>query len=382
MNKRAGIYVNNLSDKTAYKSFKPSFLPLSINISDELITSLIEANKQLSLLEGLSKRIPDINLFVSMYVRKEALLSSQIEGTQCTLEDILNPFVEQNTNLDVLDVVNYIKALNYAINRLKDLPLCNRLIKETHAILLENTRGQEKNPGEFRHSQNWIGGKGSSLLNASYIPPNPNDMLEAMSNLETYINDEGMLDPLIKVSLIHYQFETIHPFLDGNGRVGRLLIVLFLMEKGILSNPVLYISYYLKINRIEYYDRMSGVRQTGNYEQWIIFFLKAISETSKDAIRTIDDLINLHDKNTKQFVSYSNRQKNSILKVFNYLESNPIIDIQKTADVLNMSYNTVANVVSILIKHNILKQTSKVGKTKIYSYMEYLDILAKDTEIL
>ncbi len=344
-----------------------------------MLEKLIEANKKIALLEGLSSRIPKMKLFVSMYVRKEALLSSQIEGTQCTLEDVLNPMLDSNTNRDLSDVVNYIHATEFALNRLKTLPICNRLIKETHAVLLENVRGQEKNPGEFRYSQNWIGGQGSTLKNARYIPPNPEDMLNAMMDLEKYINSDDSLDPLIQAALIHYQFETIHPFLDGNGRIGRLLITLFLIEKKILSTPALYISYYLKTNRIEYYDRMSEVRKSGNYEQWIMFFLQAIIESSEDAINTIDSLVQLHEKNIQLFEPYTNRQRTTIIEVFNYLESNPIIDIQKTATALNLSYNTVSKAVSILISLNVLEQTDKLGKSKIYSYKEYLDILRKNT---
>ena len=381
MTNRAGTFVSNLSGEMAYESFRPAPLPLNppIEVSGELLTKLIDANKKIATLEGLSSRIPNMELFISMYVRKEALLSSQIEGTQCTLEDILNPLIEDNTNRDVSDVVNYIRANEFALERLKTLPLCNRLIKETHAVLLESVRGQEKNPGEFRYSQNWIGGQGSTLKNARYIPPNPEDMLTAMSDLEKYINSDDPLDPLIQAALIHYQFETTHPFLDGNGRVGRLLITLFLMEKGILSTPALYISYYLKMNRIEYYDRMTQVRRTGDYEQWISFFLQAFADSAEDAIHTIDRLTALHDKSTKLFDSLTKRQRTSVLKVFSYLESNPIIDIQKTATTLEMSYNTVSKVVSILIEDGILKQTDKSGKAKIYSYTEYLDILRKDT---
>ena len=381
MANRAGTLVSNLSGEMAYESFRPAPLPPNppIEVSGELLTKLIEANKKIATLEGLSSRIPNMGLFVSMYVRKEALLSSQIEGTQCTLEDILNPHIEDNTNRDVSDVVNYIRATEFALKRLKTLPLCNRLIKETHAVLLESVRGQEKNPGEFRYSQNWIGGQGSTLKNARYIPPNPNDMLTAMSDLEKYINSDSNLDPLIQAALIHYQFETTHPFLDGNGRVGRLLITLFLMEKGILSTPALYISYYLKMNRIEYYDRMTQVRRTGDYEQWISFFLQAFADSAEDAIHTIDRLTALHDKNTKLFDALTKRQRASVLKVFSYLESNPIIDIQKTATALGMSYNTVSKAVSILVDDGILKQTDKSGKAKIYSYTEYLDILRKDT---
>lgn len=381
MTNRAGTLVGNLSGEMAYESFRPAPLPPNppIEISGELLTKLIDANKKIATLEGLSSRIPNMGLFVSMYVRKEALLSSQIEGTQCTLEDILNPLIEENTNRDVSDVVNYIRATEFALERLKTLPLCNRLIKETHAVLLESVRGQEKNPGEFRYSQNWIGGQGSTLKNARYIPPNPEDMLTAMSDLEKYINSDDTLDPLIQAALIHYQFETTHPFLNGNGRVGRLLITLFLMEKDILSTPALYISYYLKMNRIEYYDRMTQVRHTGDYEQWISFFLQAFADSAEDAIHTIDCLTALHDKSTKLFDSLTKRQRTSVLKVFSYLESNPIIDIQKTATTLEMSYNTVSKVVSILIEDGILKQTDKSGKAKIYSYTEYLDILRKDT---
>ena len=381
MTNRAGTFVSNLSGEMAYESFRPAPLPPNppIEVSGELLTKLIDANKKIATLEGLSSRIPNMELFISMYVRKEALLSSQIEGTQCTLEDILNPMIEDNTNRDVSDVVNYIRATEFALERLKTLPLCNRLIKETHAVLLESVRGQEKNPGEFRYSQNWIGGQGSTLKNARYIPPNPEDMLTAMSDLEKYINSDDTLDPLIQAALIHYQFETTHPFLDGNGRVGRLLITLFLMEKDILSTPALYISYYLKMNRIEYYDRMTQVRRTGDYEQWISFFLQAFADSAEDAIHTIDRLTALHDKSTKLFDSLTKRQRTSVLKVFSYLESNPIIDIQKTATTLEMSYNTVSKVVSILIEDGILKQTDKSGKAKIYSYTEYLDILRKDT---
>lgn len=381
MTNRAGTLVSNLSGEMAYESFRPASLPPNppIEVGGELLTKLIDANKKVATLEGLSSRIPNMNLFVSMYVRKEALLSSQIEGTQCTLEDILNPLIENNTNRDVSDVVNYIRATEFALERLKTLPLCSRLIKETHAVLLESVRGQEKNPGEFRYSQNWIGGQGSTIKNARYIPPNPNDMLTAMSDLEKYINNDDSLDPLIQAALIHYQFETIHPFLDGNGRVGRLLITLFLMEKGILTTPALYISYYLKMNRVEYYDRMTQVRRTGDYEQWVTFFLQAFADSAEDAIRTIDQLTALHDTNLLKFDTLTKRQRSSVLKVFTYLESNPIIDIQKTADFLKVSYNTVSKIVSILIEKGILEQTAKSGKAKIYSYTAYLNILRKDT---
>ena len=381
MSNRAGTFINNLSGEMAYNSFRPNSLPPNppIVLDNELVSKLIDANKKLAMLDGLSSHIPNVDLFVSMYVRKEALLSSQIEGTQCTLDDILNPLLEKNTNLNVLDVVNYIKATEFALSRLQTLPLCNRLIKETHAVLMEGVRGQEKNPGEFRYSQNWIGGQGSTIRNARYIPPNPEDMQIAMSDLEKYMNSNDSLDPLIQIALIHYQFETIHPFLDGNGRIGRLLITLFMMEKKILSRPSLYISYFLKMNRIEYYDRMTQVRKTGDYEQWIIFFLEALADSASDAIQTIDKLTVLHNNNIAKFNNLSERQRSSVLKVFDYIENNPIIDIQKTASALNLAYNTVSKIVILLIEKGILKESDKIGKAKIYSYYEYLNILRKDT---
>jgi Fic family protein len=380
MNDRAGYWKTNLSGEMAYQSFVPSPLPPTppIEISEDILEQLIKANSQLAILESVATRIPDVDLFVSMYVRKEALMSSQIEGTQATLEDVLDPLIEDNTNRNVADVVNYIKATEYAIRRLHELPLCNRLLKETHAILMEGVRGQEKNPGEFRCSQNWIGGKGSTLRNAKYIPPSPDDMTEAMSDLEKYINADDRLDGLIRAALIHYQFETIHPFLDGNGRIGRLLITLFLMEKKILTTPALYISYFLKKNRVEYYDRMTEVRSKGNYEQWVKFFLQALAESAKDAIAAIDELTALHDKNVDLVAGMGRASKNAML-VFRYLEANPIIEIGKTAEALGITFGTASNVVERLSSAGILEQTTTGRRNRTFAYKDYLAILRKGT---
>lgn len=380
MNDRAGYWKTNLSGEMAYQSFVPSPLPPTppIEISEDILEQLIKANSQLAILESVATRIPNVDLFVSMYVRKEALMSSQIEGTQATLEDVLDPLIEDNTNRNVADVVNYIKATEYAIRRLHELPLCNRLLKETHAILMEGVRGQEKNPGEFRCSQNWIGGKGSTLRNAKYIPPSPDDMTEAMSDLEKYINADDRLDGLIRAALIHYQFETIHPFLDGNGRIGRLLITLFLMEKKILTTPALYISYFLKKNRVEYYDRMTEVRSKGNYEQWVKFFLQALAESAKDAIAAIDELTALHDKNIDLVAGMGRASKNAML-VFRYLEANPIIEIGKTAEALGITFGTASNVVERLSSAGILEQTTTGRRNRTFAYKDYLAILRKGT---
>lgn len=347
-------------------------------MDEELVKLLIDANKQLAKLDTASQLISNADLFISMYVRKEALISSQIEGTQCTLDDVLDPEVEENANLDVSDVINYVKATQYALNRLKELPLCCRLIREIHEVLMEGVRGQDKTPGEFRCSQNWIGPANCALKEARYIPPNVDDMQNAMMDLEKYINENTDYDPLIRVALIHYQFETIHPFLDGNGRIGRLLILLYLMEQGLLAKPVIYISYFLKKNQIEYYDRISEVRRSGNFEQWIRFFLEAVSKAASDSLEAINRLSTLHDTNVQRLPK-TNRSKDNLRAVFDYIEQYPIIDIKRTAKELEISYNTVATAVKKLVEFGILQETTNAARNRVFAYEGYLGILRKDT---
>jgi Fic family protein len=377
---RAGILKMNLSGESAYKSFAPTPLPPNptIELDGDMVNLLVAANKQLAVLDGLSSHIPNVNLFVSMYVRKEALMSSQIEGTQATLEDVLDPLLDENTNRNVADVINYVKATEFAIDRQKALPLCNRLLKETHAVLMSGVRGQEKSPGEFRRSQNWIGGQGSTLKNARYIPPNVEDMQNAISDLEKYINADDDLDALIRAALIHYQFETIHPFLDGNGRIGRLLITLFLLEKGVLRAPALYISYFLKKNRVEYYDRMAEVRNKGAYEQWVKFFLQAISESAEDAVDKIQKLSALHAKNA-EIVSGMGRAAKTATLLFSYLETNPINETQKTANALGLAFSTTAAAIKRLIDVGILMQSAGEQRNRVFSYEGYLELLREGT---
>ena len=378
--KRAGIYVDNLNGEATYQSFKPNPLPPipEIEMDGEIVKLLVDANKQLVKLDTASQLISNADLFISMYVRKEALISSQIEGTQCTLDDVLDPEVEANANLDVSDVINYVKATQYALKRLERLPLCCRLIREIHEVLMENVRGQDKTPGEFRHSQNWIGPANCSLKDARYSPPNVEDMQTAMSDLEKYINENVDYDPLIRAALIHYQFETIHPFLDGNGRIGRLLILLYLMEQRLIEKPVIYISYFLKKNQIEYYDRISEVRRTGNFEQWIRFFLEAVSKAASDSLEAIRQLSVLHDTNVEKLPK-TTRSKDNLRAVFDYIEQYPIIDMKRTAKELEVSYNTVAAAVRKLVELGILQETTNAARNRVFAYEEYLAILRKDT---
>ena len=377
---RSGEFIRNMTGEAEYRSFRPTNLPPNpeLEMDEELLRLLVKSNRRLVQLDTASQLIPNTELFVSMYVRKEALMSSQMEGTQCTLEDVLDPELDVNANADVGDVINYVKAAQFALDRLSSLPLCNRLLREAHAVLMEGVRGQEKNPGEFRRSQNWIGPAGSTLKNARYIPPNVEDMETAMSELEKYINDSDSYDPLIQAALIHYQFETIHPFLDGNGRIGRLLILLYLMEHKLLTKPVIYVSYFLKKNQIEYYDRISEVRRTGNYEQWVRFFLEAVSSAAADAVESIGLLSDLHDENVAKLPK-SNRKKDNVRAVFDYLEQHPIIDIKRTASALGVSYNTVSSVVDKLIDLDILKETTNAARNRVYAYDAYLEILRQGT---
>jgi Fic family protein len=264
------------------------------------------------------------------------------------------------------------------LKRLEDLPLCNRLLLETHAILMEGLRGGEKTPGEFRRSQNWIGAAGSTIRTARYIPPNPQDMEEAMNELEKYINEQDDTDPLVKIALIHYQFETIHPFLDGNGRIGRLLVFLFLKSVDLLSLPTLYISYFLKRNRIEYYDRLNEVRLKGNYEQWVKFFLRAVKESAEDATASIDLLAAMHERNLK-LIREKDSGKSFLEKVFLELEKRPITDVGGMAKSLNSTFVTTDKAFKLLVDLGILEQAGSQKRNRRFVYKEYLDVLRRDT---
>lgn len=373
---RAGQYITALGGVASYKAYRPNPLPPfpKIEMDTEMVTLLSKAHNYLGKLDMMSELIPDMNMFLSAYVRKEALLSSQIEGTQATLEDVLNPNVDIAVNLEVNDVINYVNALNFAIEKMKELPVCNRLLCETHRVLMQGVRGQEKNHGEFRHSQNWIGASNSNLKTARYIPPIVEDMQTAMSDLEKFINEYDM-DILLKTALIHYQFETIHPFLDGNGRIGRMLITLILLANGILHRPVLYLSLYLKTNRIEYYDRLSEVRTKGNYEQWIKFFLHGIIETCDDGIKTIKSINSLIKTDEKKLV----KKTEAISKVFDYIKEHPIITIGGAATALNLSFNGVSNAVKKMVEVNILKETTTKARDRVFEYTSYIDILKSGT---
>ena len=375
---RAGEYITALGGVSAYKAYRPNPLPpfSEIEMDAEMTSLLSKAHGELGRLDAASQFVPDVGLFLGSYVRKEALLSSQIEGTQATLEDVLDPDVNTSVDLNVDEVVRYAAALQFAVEELKRLPLCNRLLCSTHRVLMQGVRGQEKNPGEFRKSQNWIGASNSNLATARYVPPTVEDMQKGMNDLEKFIHQDEM-DVLLKTALVHYQFETIHPFLDGNGRIGRMLIVLMLLESGVLSQPTLYLSLFLKTNRVEYYDRLSEVRVKGNYEQWIKFFLRGVIATCQDGVQTIARLSELVQSDESKL----SRQSKTLRSVFGYAKEHPILSIGPTAKELSLSFNSVASAIKKLLEAKILREVTSKSRNRIYEYTEYVNILKSGTEL-
>jgi Fic family protein len=378
---RSGKYISNLTGSLSYRSFQPSDLPPipDIVIDEVLGKKMIEAHRYLGKLDGISEFIPNKDLFISMYVRKEALLSSQIEGTQATLDDIFDPHLDQNMNLDIEEVIQYLKALHHANHLMDKLPISIRFLKEIHFVLLSSSRGNDLDPGQLRRSQNWIGPKGSSLKNAKFIPPNMDDMMDSLTNLENYIHQEDHTDALIKIALIHYQFETIHPFLDGNGRLGRLLISILLKHYGLLEADTLYLSYYLKRNRIEYYDRLMDVRLKGHYEAWVSFFIEGVIESSKHALYTIEALLDLRNKQIEKLNTLHGKTKQTAFLLFEYIESHPIIDIKQASVGIKKAFNTVSTAIETFVNLGILKQVDANKRNRVFAYEPYLVILRDGT---
>lgn len=371
----------NLSGEMACESFIPADLQdvVPISLSESTTYQLANCSRRIGELEGMLRFLPNSGMYLAMYVRKEALLSAQIEGTQCTFDDIMNPERTDLLRKDVVDVINYIKASEYAKERMGALPLCGRLLKETHGILLSGVRGLEKQPGEMRKSQNWIGPTGCTLREAAFIPPNIEDMNAAMARLESFMNDSPpSLDPIVKAALIHYQFETIHPFLDGNGRLGRLLITLSLMGDGVLSDASFYPSYQLKLHRSEYYKRLMKVRTEGDYEGWIGFFCDCMAASAEDAVDSLKALVELHDRSNASIVENMGRSAMNGQRLLELLEGHPIVDIAFIAQELAVSRTTAANLVRAFTDSGILVPFDRdKQRYKLFLYENYLQILRK-----
>ena len=365
-----------------YKAFVPEKLPPSpaLRIEGALQNLLSQADMALARLGGMGYFLPNADLFIAMYVRKEALLSSQIEGTQASLEDIFeyeSGDKPENIN-DVAEVINYIGALNYGMDRLKTLPMSLRLIKEIHGVLMQGTRGGNKTPGEFRKTQNWIGPPGSTLKDARYIPPPSQEVMKAVGDLEQYIHKGRKLPVLVDCGLVHYQFESIHPFLDGNGRVGRLLITFYLYFRGVLHRPLLYLSYYFKKNRQEYYDRLNMVRDKGDYEQWIAFFLKGVVETADSAVETARKILELQTKH-REMLWKKKLSSPLAVGILERLFEKPYVSVNDVAKEFSISFQAASNLVSQLEGAGILHEITGKKRDKRFIYAEYITILSEGT---
>jgi Fic family protein len=362
----------NRINQGTYKSFQPNKINQQWGIEDmEVLNLLSQADRQLGRLDMYSEYIPNIDLFISMHVLKEATQSSKIEGTKTNIEDALldKEDVNDEKRDDWEEVQNYIEALNSAIKNLEKLPFSSRLIRETHKILLQGVRGKHKLPGEFRNSQNWIGG--ASINDATFIPPIHSSINEYMGDLENFAhNSESFFPDLLKIALIHYQFETIHPFLDGNGRVGRLMITLYLVEKGILKKPILYLSDFFERNRILYYDNLTKVREKDDLSQWFKFFLVGVIETTKSGINTFDSILKLQKEVEIKLQTLGSRSHNAQL-ILNHLFQKPIIDAQKVKELTSLSSPSVYKLIDALEKLEILTEITGAKRGKIYLFREY-----------
>lgn len=382
MGQRSGNYV---LQPAGYKAFIPSQLPVkpAVDISGEMLALLSAADRALARLDGISYILPDADIFVVMYSMKEAVLSSQIEGTQSSLIDVLEFEAgrKQRQNADdVKEVTNYVDAMKFGLERLETFPLSSRLIRDIHSVLMDGTRGGHLAPGEFRSTQNWIGPPGASLAEARFVPPPADQVATMIGALENFIHAEDSLPPLIKCALIHYQFETIHPFLDGNGRVGRLLITFFLCWLDILERPLLYLSYYLKRQRNEYYELLSAVREKDDYEEWIRFFLTGVIEVSKQATTTARQIFELQERDTKRTLSAGITSPH-IVSLLRILFKEPVISIPRVRDQLGVTYQTASNLVSRLAELGILKELTGSPRYRLYSYEEYLRIIEEGTQL-
>lgn len=367
---RSGHWVTQLE---GYRAFEPRPLPPDppLRFIESLVSAITDASIAVGRLDGLSSTLPDTGLFLAMYVRQEALLSSRIEGTECTLDDVLVHDLSAGTpaNLDVGEVVNYIGALEHGVRRLNDLPLSNRLLREVHGVLLRTGRGADRSPGEFRRTQNWIGPSGCTLAEARFVPPPVHVMKQSLHDLERFLHQHD-LPPLLAAGLAHAQFETIHPFLDGNGRCGRLLVSLLLHERGVLSRPVLYLSTYLKRYQDEYFERLTRVRSDGEWEEWMIFFLNGVAEAAASAATTAQSIHALRIRDQTRVLAAGGSKHDLVL--LDLLYSQPIINGSWVERQLGVTKATVGKILTRLEQIGILRETTGYRRNRLFRYDEYL----------
>ena len=372
---RAGKYVKL---PAGYKAFIPAPLPPEppLDINPKLLDLLSQADRALGRLDGTAENLPNADLFVAMYVRQEAVLSSQIEGTQASLIDILEfeaSALKRRLPSDVNEVYNYVRAMNSGLKKLDKLPLSLRLIREIHKELLQGVRGGERTPGEFRRSQNWIGPPGCTLKEAVFVPPPVDQLPSALDDLEKFMHDPSPLPPLIKCGLVHSQFETIHPFLDGNGRIGRLLITFILCAERVLQRPLLYLSLFFKQHRDEYYGRLMAVRERGDWEGWIEFFLRGVRNVSVQATELAQKIIELQ-RNHEELVRARVPGSTIGLKLLEVLFRSPVVSVGQLASALEASYPTANNIVRLFQDRGLLRELTGRQRNRLFSYQPYLSL--------
>ena len=370
---KAGVYILH----KGYKPFVPSFINEDIDWKlDELSALLQDASLWLGKLNSYAVLIPDIDFFIKMYATKEATNSNRIEGTRTTFEDAISPVEQVKPELrdDWHEVQNYIQAINYSVETLNELPISMRLLKEAHKILLQGVRGEHKTPGEIRKTQNWIGG--SSLKDAFFIPPEPNLLPELLSDIEKFLHNEYLQVPeLIRAGIAHYQFETIHPFLDGNGRTGRLLIILYLISTGLLNKPVLYISDFFERNRMSYYDSLSMVKQNDNITQWLKFFLNGVIETSKNSIKTFDEIIKLKKDVENKLTKIGKKAANG-QRLLELLYSKPKVNSKLVSEELGVTPATANGILKAFVEVGILQEKTGFNRNRFYVFEDYIKIFS------
>jgi Fic family protein len=375
---RAGKYI---LQPGGYKIFVPNPLPPEpkVEMDEEMIHLLSLADRAIGRLDMATDNLPNPDFFVYAYVVREATLSSQIEGTQATFDDVFDAQIEPSTKpktSDVDEILNYVNAMNYGLDRLnQELPLCLRLIRGIHDKLLKGVRGENREPGQFRRDQNYIGPDGCTIETATYIPPPANQMNECLAELEKFMNQKDRIPPLIKIAMIHAQFETIHPFRDGNGRIGRLLITLFLCQQNILRQPLLYLSSFLKNNRRLYYENLQTIRDQGDWEEWIKFFLQGIYSVAREASAIARDIIALQESNKRLIQSELGSTGNKALVLLDKLCNTPMVSAKKVSELLGVSPTTAGSLIKRLVDIGILKERGESKRNRIFSYQKYWDIM-------
>ena len=385
MAKRSNPTGTFLRQSSGYKAFVPAPLPPDppLMLDEEAIALLSKADQAVGRLDGASQMLPNPDLFVAMYVRREAVESSAIEGTQSTLQDVLAFELDpsfQGLPGDVEEVVNYVRAMNYGLDRLSTLPLSLRLIREIHAELMTGVRGHNRDPGEFRKTQNWIGPGGATLQTATFVPPPVKEMTDALANLEVFLHQPGNLPALVHCAIAHSQFETIHPFLDGNGRVGRLLIAFMLVHAGVQHRPLLYLSHYLKRHRSTYYELLMSVREEGDWLPWIRFFLNGMYWTARDATETAQQIIRLREQDREALVSLG--QGINELRLLDVLFQRPLVNTQLVMETLQVSDVTARKVIGNLEKAGVLDEITGKDRYRVYRYARYWGIFTDRADIM